>query len=216
MISFSYALYFLIANAILIQCQSDYQKKEEGPQKSDVPPTVNISQLLSPSNESQSKCDEKPATSFKAVVVINPDAGNVTGHLTFTQEDANGPVIIGGRLEKLLPAGLHGFHVHKSGNLTGGCVSAGPHYNPNKFNHSAPEDEHRHVGDLGNIRADENGEAEINITDRVISLNGPCSIIGRSMVVHLKVDDLGKGGNGESLKTGNAGARVGCGVIGWA
>lgn len=33
------------------------------------------------------------------------------------------------------------------------------------------------------------------------------------MVVHADPDDLGRGGDEESLKTGNAGARVGCGII---
>jgi Cu-Zn family superoxide dismutase len=158
-----------------------------------------------------------PGQSHKAVVIINPDAGNVTGTLTLAQSDPEGPVTISGHLEKLLPAGLHGFHVHQYGNLTQGCASAGAHFNPNNLTHGAPEDtDNRHVGDLGNVRADANGNADISITDKIISLTGPCSVIGRALVVHLKQDDLGKGGDAESLKTGNAGSRVGCGVIGWA
>jgi Cu-Zn family superoxide dismutase len=80
--------------------------------------------------------------------------------------------------------------------------------------HGAPNDTERHVGDLGNIGAGADGVANINITDNVISLHGPHSIIGRALVVHSGTDDLGKGGTDESRKTGSAGSRIACGVIG--
>lgn len=81
-------------------------------------------------------------------------------------------------------------------------------------NHGAPNDTDRHVGDLGNIEAGQNTVATISIVDHVISLKGPHSIIGRAIVVHSDVDDLGKGGFADSLTTGHAGTRVACGVIG--
>lgn len=95
-----------------------------------------------------------------------------------------------------------------------GCTSAGPHFNPHGKTHGALADEERHVGDLGNIVAGEDGVAKFDFTDSQIKLNGPLSIIGRTMVVHADPDDLGKGGVELSKTTGNAGARLSCGVIG--
>ncbi|KAF6757401.1 superoxide dismutase, partial [Ephemerocybe angulata] len=111
---------------------------------------------------------------------------------------------------------LRGFHIHQSGDLTNGCASTGGHYNPYSVNHGAPEDRERHVGDLGNIKTDEKGEANFSFEDRLLSLNGPLSILGRGVVLHTGNDDLGRGGNEDSLKTGNAGGRAACGVIGLA
>lgn len=74
----------------------------------------------------------------------------------------------------------------------------------------------RHVGDLGNILADANGIARDTFSDNLISLMGPNSIVGRAVVAHAFADDYGQGGDLESTKTGNAGARLACGVIGLA
>ncbi|RXH76124.1 hypothetical protein DVH24_019012 [Malus domestica] len=80
--------------------------------------------------------------------------------------------------------------------------------------HGAPSDKERHAGDLGNIVAGPDGVAEVSLQDWQIPLSGPNSILGRAVVVHADPDDLGKGGHELSKTTGNAGARVGCGIIG--
>ena len=115
---------------------------------------------------------------------------------------------------KNVPTGEHGFHIHETGDLREGCKSLCSHYNPHNKNHGGPDDKDRHVGDLGNIKADKNGIVETIIYDKKIKLSGKYSVIGRSIVIHDKKDDLGKGGNKESLITGNAGKRIACGVIG--
>lgn len=84
-----------------------------------------------------------------------------------------------------------------------------------QVDHAAPNDPVRHIGDLGNVRS-VNGVAVTKFSDQVINLHGMRSVIGRSVVVHTGTDDLGKGGHPDSKKTGNAGGRAGCGVIGIA
>lgn len=66
----------------------------------------------------------------------------------------------------------------QSGDLSGGCLSAGPHFNPYGKTHGAPTDRVRHVGDLGNIQSDQSGVAEFSISDKLITLYGPNSVVG--------------------------------------
>jgi Cu-Zn family superoxide dismutase len=60
------------------------------------------------------------------------------------------------------------------------------------------------------------GNANYKTSDDIIQLTGEYSIIGRSLIIHANRDDCGLGGNEESLKTGNAGKRIACAVIGIA
>ncbi|QPG77287.1 Superoxide dismutase [Cu-Zn] [Brettanomyces nanus] len=149
----------------------------------------------------------------KAVAVVRGDS-TVKGIVTFEQATESEPTTINYNIEGNDPNALRGFHIHTFGDNTNGCTSAGPHFNPFGKTHGAPTDEIRHVGDLGNIKTDANGVAKGTIKDKLVKLIGENSILGRTVVVHAGTDDLGKGGNADSLKTGNAGGRPACGVIG--
>jgi superoxide dismutase, Cu-Zn family len=143
----------------------------------------------------------------KAVCVLQPTKGsNVTGTIIFTQTDAGIKVVAD---VQGLTKGKHGFHIHECGDCTSDDgLSAGGHFNPDKKSHGAPMDMMRHEGDLGNVEADDAGKAHLEYVDKMISFDGDHSIIGRSIIVHKSEDDF------KTQPTGNAGARVACGVIG--
>jgi Cu-Zn family superoxide dismutase len=143
----------------------------------------------------------------KAICVLNPTEGNdVSGTVTFTCKGEDVKIVAD--VEGLTP-GKHGFHIHEFGDCSApGGTSAGGHFNPENTEHGGPDDEVRHLGDLGNIEAGEDGTAHLEMTDSMISLNGEHSIIGRAIVIHAGEDDL------TSQPTGAAGARLACGVIG--
>ena len=144
---------------------------------------------------------------IKAVAVL--EHGDAKGIINFKQKPGK-PTIITGTITGL-SEGVHGFHIHEFGDLSKGCDSAGGHYNPDDVDHGGLED--GHVGDLGNIQADKSGTAKFKIVAKRVDLHGNRSVVGRAVVIHKDVDDLGKGGDEESLKTGNAGDRLACGVI---
>lgn len=115
-----------------------------------------------------------------------------------------------------LSHGLHGFHIHQSGDLTRKCDSLCSHYNPTKSQHgdrynSKDPSKKRHIGDLGNVKANSKGIVRETFIQSNIDIY---DIIGRSMIIHDEEDDLGTGGDFESTKTGNSGKRVLCGVLG--
>ena len=158
----------------------------------------------------QAQTEEKSSAPLKAIAVLHPTGSNkVSGTVTFT-EVADG-VQVNAELTGLTP-GNHGFHVHEFGDCSAAdASSASGHFNPTNKPHDGPDAVERHVGDMGNVEADASGKARLEYLDHHISLTSDqTSVIGRSVVVHAKADDL------KSQPAGDSGARIACGVIGRA
>lgn len=145
----------------------------------------------------------------KAIAVLHPTKGSkVEGTVTFTKNADEMKVVAD--VTGLTP-GKHGFHIHEFGDCSSpDGMAAGGHFNPTKAPHAGHDVTPRHVGDLGNVEADSSGKAHLELTDKMMTMSGENSIIGRGLIVHEKVDDL------KTQPTGNAGGRVACGVIGIA
>lgn len=145
----------------------------------------------------------------KAVAVLHPTVGsNAKGIVTFTMEEGGVRVLA---YFEGVPVGAHGFHIHEFGDCSSADgMAAGGHFNPQNMEHAGPMAEKRHIGDLGNITADESGKAQLNYVDKNLAFSGPNSIVGRGLILHAQPDDL------KTQPTGAAGARIACGVIGVA
>lgn len=146
-----------------------------------------------------------------AIVVLSATEGNkVAGVVSFVQKD--GKVTITGEVTGLNANQKHAWHIHEFGNISGkDGMTTGGHYNPEGHDHGLPDKEgKRHAGDLGNLAADADGKATINLTFDNITVAGEKNpIIGRAIIIHAKEDDGGQ-------PVGNAGARIAQGVIGIA
>ncbi len=147
----------------------------------------------------------------KAICVVQPTEGNKCHGTVYFEAVEGGKVKVTAKISGLKPNQKHAIHIHEFGDVTDlSGKSAGGHYNPDQLPHGLPPAEKRHAGDLGNLTANADGQAEYSLTVNNISIGGHKNpILGRAIVVHADEDDGGQ-------PTGNAGARIGFGVIGVA
>lgn len=144
----------------------------------------------------------------KAVATLDGRSGSsAQGVVTFL-EWPDGNVEIEVSLSNV-PPGVHGFHIHENGDCSAANgSSAGDHFSPHGMPHGAPADGQKHAGDLGNVTANSNGRINTTIWSRVLTVRqGTNSVANRAVVLHADPDDL------TSQPSGNAGARIACGVI---
>jgi Cu-Zn family superoxide dismutase len=151
---------------------------------------------------------ETAAEVTRAAAVVSSGNGVVHGLVTFEKTDKGLRIVAD--IAGLTP-GRHGFHIHEFGDCSSAdYTSAGGHFMMPGESHGAPDDPDRHKGDLGNLEADASGHAHMEWVDPGISFYGSDSILGRSVVIHEKEDDL------KSQPAGDSGPRIACGVIGIA
>jgi Cu-Zn family superoxide dismutase len=151
---------------------------------------------------------------IKAIAVFQDK--KIKGIVRFS-ENMDGNVSIDIDIQGLKKNSKHGFHVHECGDMSDSCESMCAHFNPFDKNHGCPGLKERHVGDLGNIQADGNGNVKAHFIDDMIKLRGTKSnIIGRGLIIHEGEDDCGQTDHPLSKTTGNSGKRIACAVIGYA
>ena len=153
-------------------------------------------------------CQSMPVEPLRATAQLQPTKGNKTfGEATFEQVGDKVHVVI--YVQGLKPGQDHGLHIHEVGDCSSGDgMSAKGHFNPYGKPHAHAGTPERHAGDLPSLKAAKNGRAKVDVMLDVISVGpGPGSIVGRGLIVHADPDDY------KTQPTGNAGARIACGVI---
>ena len=144
----------------------------------------------------------------RASAQLQPTTGNTaTGSASFTQ--VGDKVHLVANVSGLAPGQEHGFHVHEAGDCSSpDGMSAKGHFNPYGKPHGNPASDERHAGDMPSLKADASGNAKVDTVLDVMSVKpGPASVVGRGLIVHANPDDY------KTQPTGNAGARLACGVI---
>ena len=152
-------------------------------------------------------CQTMSDEPLRASAGLEPTKGNkVIGEVNF--EQSGGKVRVIAQLIRLPGDREFGFHIHEVGDCSSGDgMSAKGHFNPYGKPHGPQGGEH-HAGDMPNLKSDAKGKAKLVADLDIVTLTpGPASIIGRAVIVHADPDDY------KTQPTGNAGARIACGVI---
>ena len=142
-----------------------------------------------------------------AIIQGTEPASKLSGAATFTKTASGVKAVIH---VAGAPAGVHAIHIHEHGRCEDLGKAAGTHFNPAAVKHGfLPKDgpAAAHAGDMGNITVDKNGRGSLTLELPGLTLDQSTrGIAGRSVILHEKLDDFGQ-------PTGNAGGRIGCGII---
>jgi Cu-Zn family superoxide dismutase len=153
-------------------------------------------------------CQSTPQEPLRATAALQSTKGSKAfGEATFEEVDGRTRVIV--FAQGLKPDAEHGFHIHEAGDCSSGDgMSAKGHFNPHAKPHGDPKSPERHAGDLPALKSDKSGRARVDVTMDIITVGpGPASVVGRGLIIHADPDDY------KTQPTGNAGARLACGVI---
>lgn len=161
----------------------------------------------------QSEAGSGSQSEAKATADLMDKNDKKVGTVTFTPSGSS--VKLDVRVTNGLPAGFHAMHIHENGvcDASGAkpFTSAGGHLQVS--GHTG----HPSSGDLVSLNVLRDGTGETVTTTDAVNLN---QIVGKSLVIHEKADNFGNiptryapAPDEETLKTGDAGGRIACGVI---
>jgi Cu-Zn family superoxide dismutase len=142
-------------------------------------------------------------TESQAAIATFNGQGGLEGFVKFESHNEDGyKSLVTIDLKGFRSDAMHAIHVHEYGDVSGGCHTAGGHYNPHNVNHgSYLRAGQRHAGDMiNNIQPypsqgdDEFYCVSMQYFDSAIT---PAEVIGRTVMIHDLSDDLGSKGSVE-------------------
>lgn len=193
----------------LVACAEPQQgvPPETPPSAPPAPEQPAANATVEPSETPPAASATAPAAPRTVTVPLQAKSGSkLAGSAVFSETESGVQVMIS--IANVKP-GERASHVHEKGDCSApDAASAGGHFNPHTHAHGLPQQEHRHLGDLGNITVGKDGTGSHTITVKGANLKSddPSSFYGKAIIVHEKKDDGGQ-------PTGNAGGRIACGEI---
>lgn len=169
-------------------------------------------------HEQQPAQTEKNATEIKiikrdlTIPLLAKNDSKVNGEVKVKQS-ADGNVVLHLKAQEVSP-GLHAIHIHENPDCSSvDGSSAGAHWNPLHQAHGKWGAKNGfHQGDIGVFLADKNGQVDYTFKTTTENWCIGCGdstkdILEHSIILHAKPDDF------KTQPTGDAGARVACGII---
>ena len=145
------------------------------------------------------------APSGGAGATLTTAAGQAVGTVTASATRGGVTFTVDGRM---LPAGVHGIHVHGVGQCEGPkFASAGGHWNPTGRMHGKDNPAGPHQGDLPNLTIDAGGTGTLTYTVPGATLAGLLDADGAAFIIHANADDY------RTDPAGASGDRIACGVF---
>lgn len=195
----------LFAAVVVVGCQSSSTERSTAPGAGGTTLTAGTTGEAATGSVQNTPGEE----GSRAVATIEGKSGsNLAGTATFTRRGNVVNLVLEVRNGK---PGSRAVHLHEVGNCSDPkAESAGGHWNPTDESHGKiGMTEKAHGGDIGNfvIGPDGTGRLEFSTDRWTIGGDAQTNVVGRSIVIHDGEDDY------KSQPSGNAGDRIGCGVI---
>jgi len=153
--------------------------------------------------------ENEASNSAEAILSGTQSDTTVTGTVSFNEDNGKVKMMLDITVPKKANQSV-AVHIHEHGNCGDMGKEAHGHWNPTKMNHGKWGSAAFHSGDIGNVNLNAEGKGTLELETDLWSISGTDStknILNKAIIVHGGVDDF------TTQPTGNAGSRIGCGVI---